>query len=870
MGLYALALAATLAMASLNAANTFTLISGGTSNQFGATFQEMSADGSRVYFLTYEALTAGDTDAALDVYRRAGGVLTLMSPGTANLEASMLTTMADGGVLFQTTESLLSEDGDSELDIYRSVDGAVTLVTPGTTLPVAFKRTYGAKVFFHTQESLSPSDGDSVQDVYAWSAGTISLVSVNTPTEAAYVPDGLPNTLSNTVATIDGSAIILMTNEGIDASDVDGDQDAYLFGSGGETLLTGGTEHMFAAFLGASADLSRVFFRTSESLDSGDIDGVTDVYQSMGGQITLLSGTTDDASVEFLDASLDGVAVILRASLLPLAAGGATNATDIYRASGGAITLVSGTGSAPVLFGGISADGSRVFFHSYDVLSAADVDSSFDVYEGLGGSLTLLSGGGPTCTVPVNMGGCDVFFVNASYDGTKVIFLSFESLVAADTDNNQRDVYMASGGVLTLRSPDGSVGGAQLGALGTPNLSVVALITSDSLDPADLDSGAIDIYTSVESTGPPPTDSVAPTVSCVSADGAWHAANVTLGCTASDSGSGLANAADASFTLSTTVALGDELANAFTDSREVCDVAGNCATAQVGGNRIDRRQPTVTCPAADGVWYANNVTLACTASDGGSGLASGADASFNLSTSVSAGTEDANAFTNSRNVCDAVSNCRSVSVGGNQIDRRAPSITVSSPLSGAQFTVGQNVASSYSCSDAGSGLLSCVGPVASGQLLDTATPGSKTFTVTGTDNVGNSTSTEVSYSVVSGGGGGGFSFGGFQQPIDPFPTLNSMRGGGAVPVKFSLGGPQGLAIFATGYPKSQTTLCSSTTPEDGVEQVITAGNSSLSYDAATDTYSYIWKTEKSWAGTCRQLVMQFIDGSVQRANFKFR
>lgn len=51
---------------------------------------------------------------------------------------------------------------------------------------------------------------------------------------------------------------------------------------------------------------------------------------------------------------------------------------------------------------------------------------------------------------------------------------------------------------------------------------------------------------------------------------------------------------------------------------------------------------------------------------------------------------------------------------------------------------------------------------------------------------------------------------------------------------------------------------------------MTAGSSGLTYDAATDTYAYVWKTEKSWAGSCRQLVVRLADRSEQVANFKFR
>jgi hypothetical protein len=115
-----------------------------------------------------------------------------------------------------------------------------------------------------------------------------------------------------------------------------------------------------------------------------------------------------------------------------------------------------------------------------------------------------------------------------------------------------------------------------------------------------------------------------------------------------------------------------------------------------------------------------------------------------------------------------------------------------------------------------------------------------------------------------------YTFGGFQQPVDARPTLNQMKAGGAVPVKFSLGGNQGLSIFAAGYPRSQVIACDSAANVDGIEQTVSAGASSLAYDPVTATYSYVWKTDKAWAGTCRQLVVGFADGSVQRANFMFK
>ena len=68
----------------------------------------------------------------------------------------------------------------------------------------------------------------------------------------------------------------------------------------------------------------------------------------------------------------------------------------------------------------------------------------------------------------------------------------------------------------------------------------------------------------------------------------------------------------------------------------------------------------------------------------------------------------------------------------------------------------------------------------------------------------------------------------------------------------------------------QTVACSSGAPTDEVEQTVTAGASGLSYDAASGQYSYTWKTDKSWAGSCRQLVLKLVDGTEHIANFKFK
>jgi hypothetical protein len=112
-----------------------------------------------------------------------------------------------------------------------------------------------------------------------------------------------------------------------------------------------------------------------------------------------------------------------------------------------------------------------------------------------------------------------------------------------------------------------------------------------------------------------------------------------------------------------------------------------------------------------------------------------------------------------------------------------------------------------------------------------------------------------------------YPFSGFVQPVDTPPAVNLVNAGRAVPVKFSLGGNRGLNIFTQGYPSSaQLTSCG--TAIDEIEETVSAGSSGLSYDEASDRYTYVWKTDATWRG-CRQLTLKFTDGQVRVALFDF-
>ena len=115
-----------------------------------------------------------------------------------------------------------------------------------------------------------------------------------------------------------------------------------------------------------------------------------------------------------------------------------------------------------------------------------------------------------------------------------------------------------------------------------------------------------------------------------------------------------------------------------------------------------------------------------------------------------------------------------------------------------------------------------------------------------------------------------YRFDGFFAPVDNEPAINSANAGRAIPVKFSLNGDAGLDILAAGSPSSRQIACDSGTPIGPIEETVSAGGSALQYDPTTDTYTYVWKTDKAWVGTCRQLTVNLNDGSAHTASFKFK
>jgi hypothetical protein len=201
------------------------------------------------------------------------------------------------------------------------------------------------------------------------------------------------------------------------------------------------------------------------------------------------------------------------------------------------------------------------------------------------------------------------------------------------------------------------------------------------------------------------------------------------------------------------------------------------------------------------------------------------------------------------------------------VDESAPVIEVRAPAEGAVYSLDEPVTVDYECRDetAGAGIASCAGDLADGATLDTSAPGERTFTVTATDNAGNSATTTVAYEVVD----PRYDFRGFQWPVDPFPEVNRWPAGFPVPIRFSLNGYQGGDVLADGYPQVAEVECGAgEAPESGAP-ARSVWRRGLRYSPSRERYEYWWKTKYRWAGTCRQFLLKLDDGSLHRAEFRF-
>ena len=109
-------------------------------------------------------------------------------------------------------------------------------------------------------------------------------------------------------------------------------------------------------------------------------------------------------------------------------------------------------------------------------------------------------------------------------------------------------------------------------------------------------------------------------------------------------------------------------------------------------------------------------------------------------------------------------------------------------------------------------------------------------------------------------------FGGFTSPSTP-GGVTTIKAGASHPVKFSLDGDQGMAVLG-GDLLLQRHAC----PTGGAigTPIVAARNEPFSYDPVTDSYKFVWKTQKGWAGWCATLSVPLADGQTYTLEVRFK
>ncbi len=301
-----------------------------------------------------------------------------------------------------------------------------------------------------------------------------------------------------------------------------------------------------------------------------------------------------------------------------------------------------------------------------------------------------------------------------------------------------------------------------------------------------------------------------------------------------------------------------------TVSSDTNGVTFTCEATSAGGTssqsvtiKRDATAPIISAAAttaSNGAgWYKTDVEVQFTCADSQSGLSGACPANQTLSAEGSAASSTAQTVTDAAGNTSSPSNVVTV-----KIDKTIP--TLNPVVSPNPVQLNGSATATSGAADSLSGLAS-----QSCDAVVTTSTGAKSVTCYASDNAGNTTSASANYTVQS-----GFNFTGFFSPVDNLPTINNANAGQAIPLKFALGGYQGMNIFAPGYPASAQIPCTSNEPGDDIEETVNPGGSSLTFDAASQRYSYTWKTEKSWKGTCRMLVVRLSDGTDHFAKFKFK
>jgi hypothetical protein len=287
------------------------------------------------------------------------------------------------------------------------------------------------------------------------------------------------------------------------------------------------------------------------------------------------------------------------------------------------------------------------------------------------------------------------------------------------------------------------------------------------------------------------------------------------------------------------------------------DNSGNFSQARVTYTVVDRRPPTIQISSpSDGATYSLGDTVLAGYSCHSAPDAQLVTCAGPVANGAALDTRSAGTKTFTVSASDDRGKTASMTSTYKVVDRRPPTIQISSPSNGATYTLGDTVLAAYSCHSASDGhFVTCSGPVANGGTLDTGSAGAKTFTVNAFDD-GKTASMTITYTVL-------YAFTGFDSPVSSAGSIDTAKAGDSLPLKFSLHGNQGLGVVTRAT--WQTVSCL----DWSALGASTAATSKLSYSASSDRYLDVVPTDSSWKGSCRTVDLELADGTHHAVHVRF-
>jgi uncharacterized delta-60 repeat protein len=192
------------------------------------------------------------------------------------------------------------------------------------------------------------------------------------------------------------------------------------------------------------------------------------------------------------------------------------------------------------------------------------------------------------------------------------------------------------------------------------------------------------------------------------------------------------------------------------------------------------------------------------------------------------------------------------------IDLTPPSIAIGVPAGGT-YLINQPVAASYTCTDSGSGVANCDGPVISGGPLDTRTVGAKTFVVNAKDQAENMGSASANYAVA-------------YNICLLYDPSKAKKLGSTVPVKLQICDSNGANLSSSAITVTATDVVLQSTMAVGTLDDSGSANPDYNfrYDSTLAGYIYNLDTKALQTGTYKLMFTVSGDPVTHGAGFQLR